>query len=152
MAKKVKAKKKVKKAAKKKAVKSRVKVKAKKGPAGKSAAKAAKGKKGGRKKKTLPELEPQAPHLPWRDALPGETLIGVVDDFFGHIGVITMTLQESLKVGQRIHVRGNTTDIVQTVSSMQIEHQPVSVAKTGDGIGIKSTGKARRGDYVYLTA
>jgi putative protease len=133
-------------------------VKKKKAPARKPAAvkknaaakKPAKKKAGGKRgsKKDLLEI-PTEPHLPWREPLTGETFVGPVDDFFGHIGVIAMTLKAPLKAGDKIHVRGHTTEITQRVESMQIEHKTVPSARSGDGVGIRVNGKARRGDYVY---
>lgn len=87
--------------------------------------------------------------LPWRHALPGETMVGVVDDFYSHLSVITLTLQSPLKVGDKIHVRGHTTDMAEILESMQINHVPVTAAKSGDPIGIKAVGKCRAGDYLY---
>ncbi|MBL0058502.1 MAG: translation elongation factor-like protein [Elusimicrobia bacterium] len=81
--------------------------------------------------------------------MPGEILAGVVDDFFSHLSVITLTLQAPLKVGDKIHVRGHTTDMTEAVASIQINHQPVLEAKTGDPVGIKAVGKCRAGDYLY---
>lgn len=90
------------------------------------------------------------PVLLWRRALPGETKLGVVDDYYGHVGVIALKLETPLSVGQKIHVRGHTTDFTETVGSIQIEHQSVQDAKPGDPIGIKVGVKCRGGDWVYL--
>ena len=89
------------------------------------------------------------PPLPWRKALPGETFIGVVDDFYGHVSVIAFNLQGALAVGDKIHVRGHTTDMTETVDSMQIDHNTVPSAKAGDAVGVRTIGKCRSGDYVY---
>ena len=78
-----------------------------------------------------------------------ETKLGEVEDFFGNISVIALTLKSDLAVGNTIHVRGHTTDIEQKVVSMQIEHASVPKAKKGDGVGIKIGGKCRKGDDVY---
>src|ERR1051326_1011735 len=58
--------------------------------------------------KKAPAKTPAAPDLAWRRPKPGETLAGVVDDFYSHLGVITLTLQTPLRAGDRIHVRGHT--------------------------------------------
>ncbi|MBK8574328.1 MAG: hypothetical protein IPN90_01160 [Elusimicrobia bacterium] len=94
-------------------------------------------------------VETGEPPLPWRHALPGETMVGVVDDYYSHLSVITLTLQSPLKVGDKIHVRGHTTDMTEILESMQINHVPVTSAKIGDPIGIKAVGKCRAGDYLY---
>ncbi len=92
------------------------------------------------------------PVLPWRQPLPGETKLGVVDDYFGHLGVIAFKLEQPLSMGQKIHVRGHTTDLVQAAESMQLGHQSVTTANPGDSVGIKVNVKCRAGDYVYLCA
>lgn len=94
-------------------------------------------------------VEKGGPPLPWRHALPGETLVGVVDDYYSHLSVITLTAQAPLKVGDKIHVRGHTTDMTEILESMQMNHVPVTAAKNGDPIGIKAMGKCRAGDYLY---
>ena len=98
-------------------------------------------------KKKVKPAEPTP--LPWRHALPGETLVGVVDDYYSHLSVITLTAQAPLKVGDKIHVRGHTTDMTEILESMQMNHVPVTAAKNGDPIGIKAVGKCRAGDYLY---
>jgi len=78
-----------------------------------------------------------------------EKPIGKVSHYFGHIGVMALDLTDALSVGDKLHVKGHTTDLVITVDSMQIEHQNVSQAKAGDSIGIKVGEKVRVGDMVY---
>ena len=80
---------------------------------------------------------------------PEEKPIGKVTHYFGKIGVMAVDLTDRLSVGERIHVKGHTTDLILTVDSMQIEHENVSEAKAGDSIGIKVSEKVRPGDMVY---
>lgn len=101
------------------------------------------------KRRSKAAKEPPEPILPWRQALPGETLVGVVDDFFSHVNVIAFTLRQPLAVGDRIHVRGHTTDLLQNVESMQLEHKSIDHGVPGDAVGIQVHAKCRTGDYVY---
>jgi translation elongation factor EF-1alpha len=78
-----------------------------------------------------------------------EKPIGQVTHYFGKIGVMAVDLTDKLSVGETIHVKGHTTDLVVTVDSMQIEHETVSEAGPGDSIGIKVGEKVRPGDTVY---
>ena len=78
-----------------------------------------------------------------------EELIGTVDHYFAHISVAGVTLTASLKVGDRLHVRGHTTDFEQTVESIQVEHESLSEASAGASIGIKVPERCREGDEVY---
>ncbi len=78
-----------------------------------------------------------------------EERIGVVTDYFAHIGVVALDVEAPLRVGDTIHVKGHTTDLEQTVESIQIEHEQVLEAKKGDAIGIKVSDRCRHGDVVY---
>jgi len=78
-----------------------------------------------------------------------EREIGQVADFFTHVNVIAVKLSEELSVGDRIHIKGHTTDFIQEVASIQIQHQSVIKAKVGDDVGIKVTEKVRHGDKIF---
>ncbi len=130
----------------------RAKAVSKKRPAKKARAKRAGKARVKRAKKSSKKVKEKPPEFPWRVPLKGEMFMGVVEDFFGHIGVIALTLKAPLNVGDRFHVRGHTSDFLQTVNSMQIERAAVSSAKVGDSVGIKVDQRARKGDYVYKAA
>jgi len=75
--------------------------------------------------------------------------VGKVTHYFGNIGVAVIELSETLKEGDNIKVKGATSDFDQAVSSMQIEHEKVDVAKKGQSIGLKVKKHAREHDTVY---
>lgn len=81
-----------------------------------------------------------------------EVEIGKVTDFFAHPVVAGIELTAGLKVGERIHIAGHTTDMELAVESMQINNADVTQAKAGDAIGIKVSDRVRRGDSVYKVA
>ncbi len=78
-----------------------------------------------------------------------EEVIGNVSDFFAHPVVAGIDLTGTLKVGDKIHIKGHTTDMELIVESMQINNADVQEAKAKDSIGIKLSDRARRGDTVY---
>jgi len=78
-----------------------------------------------------------------------EVEIGRVTHFYGHICVAVIQLNESLKLGDKIHILGHTTDFVQRVTSIEVEHHPVVWVKPGDHIAIKVIGPVREHDAVY---
>ena len=78
-----------------------------------------------------------------------EELIGEVSDFFAKPVVAGIELIATLKVGDKVHIQGHTTDIEFVVNSMQINNVNVQEAKAGDAVGIKLSDRARRGDKVY---
>ena len=79
-----------------------------------------------------------------------EVVIGTVSDFFARPVVAGIELSVSLKMGDMIHIKGHTTDIVMTVQSMQIDNVNVTEAKTGDAVGIKLADRARKGATVFI--
>ena len=76
--------------------------------------------------------------------------IGKVSSYFSHVGVAAIKLSGKVKVGDKIHIKGHTTDFEIPVKSMQIERKDVKEAKKGDHIGIKVPDKVRPSDKVYL--
>jgi translation elongation factor EF-1alpha len=78
-----------------------------------------------------------------------EERVGIVKDYFAKIGVAGIDVEKTLKVGDRIHIKGHTTDLEETVDSIQVEHAQVEQAKRGDAIGIKVADRCRGGDVVY---
>jgi len=79
-----------------------------------------------------------------------EKLIGKVTHYYGKIGVGIVELSGSLKVGDKIHLKGHSTDFEQEVDSIQVEHENVDSAKKGEVIGLKVKDKIKEGDEVYL--
>ncbi len=77
-----------------------------------------------------------------------EEVIGKVSDFFSRPVVAGIELTAPLKLGDKIHVKGHTTDLELTVASMQINNVDVKEAKAGDSVGIKVSERVRRGDTV----
>jgi len=78
-----------------------------------------------------------------------EVLIGQVSDFFARPVVAGIELTGVLKLGDKIHIKGHTTDLELVVESMQINNVNVKEAKKGDAIGIKVPDRVRRGDAVF---
>ncbi len=78
-----------------------------------------------------------------------EEVIGKVSDFFARPVVAGIGLSGTLKLGDKLHIKGHTTDFEVVVESMQINNVDVKEAKPGDSIGIKVGERVRRGDIVY---
>ncbi|MFH0763546.1 MAG: hypothetical protein V1927_00890 [Candidatus Omnitrophota bacterium] len=75
--------------------------------------------------------------------------IGKITHYYGHLNVGIIELGDALKVGDKIHVKGHTSDFTQDIKSMQIEHADVSEGKRGDMVGIKVSQKVHPHDKVY---
>ncbi len=78
-----------------------------------------------------------------------EKQVGTVTHYYGHLSVGIIELQDVLKIGDTVHIKGHTSDFTEAVESMQIEHANVTEAKAGDSIGIKVTQKVHPHDKVY---
>jgi len=75
--------------------------------------------------------------------------VGEVTHYYTRIGVAVIRITAPLRVGDRIAIKGHTTNFEQTVDSMQIEHEAVEEAKPGDLVGLKVVERVREGDIVY---
>lgn len=75
--------------------------------------------------------------------------IGRVTHYFSHLSVAAVTLSAPLKVGERIHIRGHTTDLVQDVGSLEVEHGQVESAAPGDDVAMKVDDHVRDNDLIY---
>ena len=78
-----------------------------------------------------------------------EKAIGKVSDFFARPVVAGIELTATLKLGDKIRIKGHTTDIVLIVRSIQIANANFEQAKAGDSVGIKVSERVRRGDIIY---
>ena len=79
-----------------------------------------------------------------------EQEIGYVSKYFGQISVAAIEITAGkLSVGDTIHIKGHTTDLKEEITSMQIEHDAVEIAKKGDSIGVQVSDKTRRKDKVF---
>ena len=76
-------------------------------------------------------------------------VVGKVSHHFSNIGVGVIELSSGLSVGDKIRIKGATTDFKQKVDSMQIEHEKVEEAKKGQSIGLKVKKPVREHDVVY---
>jgi putative protease len=75
--------------------------------------------------------------------------IGQVTHYYGHLSVAAVSLKEPLAVGEKIHIRGHTTDMVQEVTSMEVEHAGVDSAGPGDDVALKVDDHVREHDSIF---
>ncbi|MDH5816705.1 MAG: translation elongation factor-like protein [Candidatus Nezhaarchaeota archaeon] len=75
--------------------------------------------------------------------------VGTVTHYYTRIGVAIVNLVDTLSVGDRILIKGATTNFEQNVESMQIERKNVNTAYSGQTIGLKVIQRVREGDKVY---
>ncbi len=79
-----------------------------------------------------------------------EKEIGYVSNYFSELSVSSVEITNgTVSLGDTLHFKGRTTDFISKVGSMQIDHEPITEAKTGDSIGVKVSEKVRKHDRVY---
>lgn len=81
-----------------------------------------------------------------------ELEIGKVTHYYNHLNVAVLRLTEPLKVGDLIHIIGHSTDLIQTVSSMEVNHHAVVWVKPGDDVAVKVIEPVREHDIIYHIA
>jgi len=76
--------------------------------------------------------------------------IGEVTHYFPHVNAAAVTLlKDGLKVGDKIYLKGHTTDFKETVQSIQLDHASIQEGKKGQEIGLLVKSRVRIGDSVY---
>ncbi len=79
-----------------------------------------------------------------------EVELGKVTHYFSKIGVAAIQLtQDTLRVGDVIHVKGHTSDFLQKIDSMQIDGKSVAEATIGQSVGLRVKDHAREHDQVF---
>ena len=76
-------------------------------------------------------------------------LIGKVTHYFPKVMAGVVKLKAPLALGDMLRIKGHTTDLTQTVTSMQIDRVPITTAKKGQEIGLLVNSRVRRRDAVY---
>lgn len=80
-----------------------------------------------------------------------ETKIGTVTHYFTDLHVASVAIAKGeLHTGDMIHIKGHTSDFMQEIGSMELEHESAEVARPGDNVGIAVTDYVREHDSVYL--
>ena len=75
--------------------------------------------------------------------------VAEVTHYFPHVNVAVLKIKTgTIRVGDKLHFKGHTTNFTQKVASMQIDHKPVLIAKKGDDFGVQVKSRVRAGDLV----
>lgn len=78
-----------------------------------------------------------------------EEEIGSITHFYDNLGVAIVNLNKPVHKGDKIHIKGKTTDLTQILDSMELDHKAIEEAKKGAEIGIKVQEKVREHDKVF---
>ncbi len=121
-------------------------------------------KKAPAKKKTIKKLRPKAKIKPKiktkakakvtkskvKPALKikNENLVGKIIHYFPHVKAAVIKLSAPLAVGDKIKIKGHTTDFTQVITSMQIDRVDIASAKPKQEIGLLVNSRVRQHDTV----
>lgn len=78
-----------------------------------------------------------------------EVQIGKVKHYYSHLNVAVLQLNDRLKVGETIHIYGHTTDFIQKVTSMEVDHHRVVIVEAGEDVALKVVEPVREHDVIY---
>jgi putative protease len=78
-----------------------------------------------------------------------EVEIGRVTHYYSHLNVAVLELTDHLKVGETVHFLGHTTDFVQRVTSLEINHHHMVTVDPGDNVALKVIEPVREHDVIY---
>jgi len=78
------------------------------------------------------------------------TRIGEVTHYFDRLGVATILLTNSLTKGVSVHFLGHGSDFIQSITSMQVEHETILAAKKGEEVAIKTDKPVKALTSVFL--
>ncbi len=78
-----------------------------------------------------------------------EIRIGEVTHFYSGIHVAVLQLSDEIKSGDMVHILGHTSDFIQRVRSMEIDHRPVQSVGAGKEVALKVLLPVREGDIIY---
>ena len=81
---------------------------------------------------------------------PESEAIGRVTHYYSHLSVAAVSLDAPLRMGDRVHIKGHTTDLLQSVGSMEVDHKQVERAGPGDDVAMKVEDHVREHDRIYL--
>jgi len=78
-----------------------------------------------------------------------EVEIGRVTHYYNHLNVAVLKITDSLKLGDKIHILGHSTDLIERVASMEVNHHSVVWVKPGEDVAIKVIEPVHEHDIVY---
>ncbi|MHB1004532.1 MAG: hypothetical protein ACYC3S_02690 [Chloroflexota bacterium] len=78
-----------------------------------------------------------------------EVAIGKVTHYYDHIHVAVLKLQEPIHIGETVHVAGHSTELMQKVESLEIDHHPVEQAGPGADVALLVTEPVHEHDKIF---
>jgi hypothetical protein len=78
-----------------------------------------------------------------------EKRIGTVTHYYTHLSVAVLNLTDEIRLGDEIRIKGHLTDLVMSVTSLEVDHRKIESGGTGMEVALKVDGLVREGDEIY---
>ena len=76
--------------------------------------------------------------------------VGRVTHYFPHVkAAVILVTSGTIALGDKIQIKGHTTDFKQKINSIQINNVPIKEAEPGQQIGLLVKSRVRHNDKVY---
>ena len=121
-------------------------------------------KKSAPKKKPVKKLKPKvksrvkaktikakksSPSPKKKPSVRNDNVIGKIIHYFPHVKAAVIKLSAPLSIGEKIKIKGHTTDFTQVITSMQMDRVDITSAKPKEEIGLLVNSRVRQHDTVY---
>jgi len=78
-----------------------------------------------------------------------EKVLGKVTHYYSQVRAAVVKVKAPFSVGDKIRIKGHTTDFTQDAVSIQVDRTPINTAKKGQEIGLLVNSRVRQHDLVY---
>lgn len=80
---------------------------------------------------------------------PKERKVGTVEHYYPKVQAASVGLEDDLKLGDTIHIKGHGDDLTEKVTSMQLDHRPIQEGHAGQHIGVQVPQKVHEKAEVF---
>ncbi|HBV01677.1 MAG TPA: hypothetical protein DEF00_04850 [Candidatus Taylorbacteria bacterium] len=78
-----------------------------------------------------------------------EKPVGKVIHWYDKVSVAVVKLASALKMGDRIKIKRGEEEFEDSVTSIQLDHQPIEAGKKGQEVAVKLSQQAKEGASVF---
>jgi hypothetical protein len=75
--------------------------------------------------------------------------IGQVTHYYNRLGVAVLELDDQLRLGEIVLILGHTTELIQEVTSLEVNHHKLQSVGPGQEVALQVSEAVRAGDLVY---
>lgn len=79
-----------------------------------------------------------------------EKPVGKVEHYYPKVQAAAVRLTKKVKLGDKVHIVGHGDDFKETVTSLQLDHEPIQEGQPGQAVGLWVKERVHEGDDVLL--